>query len=440
MKRLTSLAIVAIVFFTLAIVRTFAQSATANWPFFAEVTPGPGTYNTYDVLVPLQVMDQSQDELGDLRLFDATGKEIPYALRVRREIDNVEEFSGSLFNYAQVGNGASEVSVDLGENPGEHNEVRIQTAGRNFRRRVNLEGSDNGKDWKTLTTDAVIFGFEAAGRAAESNRVSYPASRFRYLRVRVFADEMTDGHSAPVITNVIASRAVQVQGELASWNVPVPSYESQRNQGVPTTAWTLDLGGRAACDRLSVEVDADSFSRPFQLEVVDDPQNRRLIASGDLVRRLGEEHRPLVIKFDQEEHARKLRLLVSDYSNQALQISGITASAPARQLVFQLKQKSEKPLRLYFGNYSAVPPHYDFEKDLNAKPDQTIRSSIGSYVPNPDYKPAPLPITERIPWLIYLVLAASSVALGLILVSLARSTLGSGPPVVEQASEPASHD
>jgi hypothetical protein len=38
-----------------------------------------------------------------------------------------------------------------------------------------------------------------------------------------------------------------------------------------------------------------------------------------------------------------------------------------------------------------------------------------------------LPLTERIPWLIYLVLAASSIALALILLSLARTTLNTAP-------------
>jgi hypothetical protein len=39
------------------------------------------------------------------------------------------------------------------------------------------------------------------------------------------------------------------------------------------------------------------------------------------------------------------------------------------------------------------------------------------------YQPEPLPLTERIPWLIYIVLATSSLALAMILISLARMTL-----------------
>jgi hypothetical protein len=217
--------------------------------------------------------------------------------------------------------------------------------------------------------------------------------------------------------------------------VAVPAYQLLRNQGVPVSVWTIDLGGRVPCDRLTLAIDADSFSRPFQIEAVDDPQNIRLVTSGELTRRIGEQRTPIVIIFDQEEHARKLRLLVTDYSNQTLPVSSITAGAPARQLVFELKEPTNQPLRLFFGNPKATAPHYDFEKDLSARlSSPPLRTTFGAVAANPDYKPEPLPLTERIPWLIYVVLGASGLALALILFSLARTTLRSEPQHTEESS------
>jgi len=40
---------------------------------------------------------------------------------------------------------------------------------------------------------------------------------------------------------------------------------------------------------------------------------------------------------------------------------------------------------------------------------------------NREYKPEPKPLTERVPWLIYVVLAVSSIALAAVLLSLART-------------------
>lgn len=402
-----------------------AQTSLSLWPYYLEVTPEKSAPGMYDVIVPLAVFDKSGAQLGDLRLFDSTNREIPYAIRVREEIDEVEEFEGSLFNHAQVGS-SSEASVDLGEEPEEHNQVEIETLGTNFRRQVSIEGSDNGRDWRMLNNSGLLLSFKSENNAVESNRVSYPASRYRYLRVRVQRDSLIDTE-APRITGVTAMKAVREKGQLASWSVPVPSYELLRNQGAHASAWTIDLGARVPCDRLALEVHDLSFSRPFQVESVDDGQQVRLIASGTLMRHSGDEEKPLVIIFDNEENVRKLRLQITDYSNPTLNITSIQASAPARQLVFELKEPTAQPLRLYFGNASVPAPHYDFETELQSKSSsEPAHSKFGNAIANPEYRPEPRPLTERVPWLIYLVLAISSIALAFILLSLARSATRGG--------------
>jgi hypothetical protein len=422
-----------------AMIAVFAAVPMSEWPFFVEVTPPTGRPGMRDLVVPLQVLDKSREDLADLRLYDAQGTEIPYALRILREVNETQERSGRLFNQASVGSAASEVSVDLGENAGEHNEVEIETSGTNFRRRVDLEGSDSGTEWRTLKSGGVILSVQSQNRAVELNRVNYPTSRYRYLRVRVFADELTD-KQAPTIAGVKVTMAVRQQGELTTWPAAVPPYELLRREGAPASSWTIDLGGHVPCDRLILEIDNESFSRPFLVEAIDDPDNIRLVTSGTLTRRIGEERHSLVIIFDKEERTRKLRLVINDYSNQLLTITGIKAAAPARQLVFEKKEASAEPLRLFLGNPNATAPHYDFETDLPARSRTATstapaRSEVGQVADNPDYRPTPLPLTERIPWLIYVVLAASSLALAIILVSLARTTLRGG---AEQTKEAAS--
>jgi hypothetical protein len=79
-------------------------------------------------------------------------------------------------------------------------------------------------------------------------------------------------------------------------------------------------------------------------------------------------------------------------------------------------------MRLFYGNANVTAPHYDFEKELPARlTKQPMLSGVTVEFQNREYKPEPLPLTERVPWLIYLVLAASSIALGIVLISLART-------------------
>jgi hypothetical protein len=403
------------------VVSVSAQTSLSLWPYYVEVTPQRVGGQLYELVVPLPVMDKARADLADLRLFDSSNREVPYAIRIRRDLDERREIPTRLFNYGFSGPSTSEVTVDLGVNTGEHNEIEVETSGTNFRRQVVIEGSDEGREWKTLSNDGVLFSFSFQNNVAESEKVSYPTSRYRYLRVKVSRDPITD-RETPLVTSVKVMMAVRERGFLSTWDVPVPSYQLQRNQGAHATVWTLDLSGRVACDRLSLDIAEDSFSRPFQVESIDDPQHIRLIGSGDLTRHYGEEKKLLVIYFNEEAVARKLRLQITDYSNPTLNIQQITASAPARQLVFELKSPASQPLRLYFGNENVPAPHYDFEKEVAARLSrEPVQSRLGEVSPNPEYKPEPKPLTERAPWLIYIVLAVSSIALAFVLLSLART-------------------
>ena len=412
-------------------VSVYAQTSLSLWPYYVEVRPHQSTPGLYEVTVPLEVMDRARADLADLRIYDGANREVPYAVRVRREVNERREINVRLFNYALADSAISEVSIDLGENPGEHNEVEIDTDGSNFRRRVEVQGSDSGSEWRTLTSDGILFSFSAQNSAAESTRVGYPASRYRYLRLRVHRDPVAD-KEAPRILGVKVRMTVREEGVLSAWHVVVPSYQLQRNQGAHASLWTIDLGARAPCDRLKLFIEEPSFSRPFQVEAIDDPQNVRLLATGELRRHVGDDpRRPLEITFNEEQVVRKVRLQITDYSNPTLNILAIEAGAPARQILFELKEAPSQPLRLFFGNAKVDAPHYDFEKQLPLRISATpVQTSLSEVLPNREYEPEPLPLTERAPWLIYIVLAASSIALGFVLFSLARTAtrLGTQQP------------
>jgi Protein of unknown function (DUF3999) len=190
------------------VVSVSAQTSLSLWPYYVEITPASAAGQLYDVVVPLPVIDKARADLADLRLFDSANREIPYAIRIRRDLDERREIPTRLFNYGFAGPSTSEVTVDLGENPGEHNEIEIDTNGRNFRRQVVIEGSDSGREWRTLSSDGVLFSFASQNNVAESEKVTYPTSRYRYLRVKVSRDPMTDDQT-PQVTSVKVMMAVR---------------------------------------------------------------------------------------------------------------------------------------------------------------------------------------------------------------------------------------
>ena len=407
------------------VVPAVADDAMTAWQSFVEVTPPAGAQGLSSCTLTAEVLESARDDLADLRLFDSNGHEIPFAVRVRRDVDESRLMETHEFNRAKAGIGISELAVDLGEDAGEHNEVEVSTEGQNFRRRVQLDGSDDGRNWRVLRSGDIIFSFEANAKRAESNRISYPVSRYRYLRAQVFSDSLVD-RDAPQITGISVMMAVREKGESVSWDVNVPMAQFARAEGSPASAWLIDLGQRVPCDHISLDVINESFSRPFSLETADDPQNISLVTSGEIKRRAGEDRKPVVIGFD-EVYARRLRLIVTDFANTPLSFSSIGASASARQVLFENKGSVKLPLRMFVGNSKAAAPRYDFENELPARLSvEPLTCEIGSLQPNPDYRPEPKPLTERVPWLIYAVLAVSSIALGFILMSLVRATRRNG--------------
>jgi hypothetical protein len=131
----------------------------------------------------------------------------------------------------------------------------------------------------------------------------------------------------------------------------------------------------------------------------------------------------MVITFP-ETLARRLRLVVTDYRNTALTIQSARYTSPARQVIFDPPADMTPPVRLYFGNPDAAAPHYDFAatRPPELKP-TPLRGSLGELTKNPDYRPPPLPWSERWPWLVYVVLSVASLVLLVLLALLGREAI-----------------
>jgi uncharacterized protein DUF3999 len=398
-----------------------------RWAEFREAALPAGAEGSpwYDLILPVEVFGRAREDLGDLRLFDAAGSEVHYALRVREAQYSQQEVKASEFNRSTVADETSELTLDLGENPDEHNEVELKLPGEDFRRQTVLEASDDGKEWHKLV-ERNLFHFRSGAHELHESRLSYPPSRFRYLRVQVERDATVD--RKPVeIEAAIVRRRVELPGEFVTIQATVGSRDAVRAAGAPGSAWIIDLGvDHVPCERIELEIAETEFARDYVIEAggpVGSDQPFVQVAWGQWSRKAGEASRPATAVFPEQRCAR-LRLVVTDYSNPPLSVQGCRVQGAARELVFAHENSLSSPLKLYYGNPNAEPPHYDLERNLPAQLEpKPERIELGPEQSNPDYVPEPLPFTERWPWLIDLVLAAAGLALAAIIVSLGRTAI-----------------
>jgi hypothetical protein len=397
-----------------------------HWPWYHEVKlPAniePGT--RVDFVVPPAVFGRANLELGDLRLIDGAGKTVPYALRVRSPQNEQRPLPQQrTFNQGTNDDHSVAVSVDLGENPQQHNEIEVNLAGSGYGRPLRLEGSADDKTWSKLLDGVYVVHLDVAGKRIDQKRFSYPPSRFRYLRVHIRPDRVIED-DRPQLLSVQVYHSVHVPGESITLPATLGAREPGRLYSEYASSWVIDLGERnVPCERLSLDVEEPDFSRSYNLELFNPSEPAMMIQGGEL-RRVPGERSPIEIALQRPVTAHKLRLTIQDSRNPPLTITGVRFTAAVREVVFVVPSGLKAPLRLYHGNPKAFAPNYDFAASLPQRLDPTpLRVELSGPEKNPQYVPPPKPWTERWPWLVDAVLAVACVVLLCILVVLGRNAI-----------------
>src|SRR5579871_5723819 len=127
----------------------------------------------------------SQPGLGDLRVVSGAGEEIPYVIEKMSGSRQRQELSTRVADQGVVSSGNLEVTLDVGEDH-RHNGIRISTPRTNFRQRVRISTSDDGRAWQRVRDDGYIFDFQQDDRHVSVLYVGYPVSTRRYARVTIF--------------------------------------------------------------------------------------------------------------------------------------------------------------------------------------------------------------------------------------------------------------
>ena len=405
----------------------------SQWEWYQEVTLPilPAGNGLVDLVVPPSVFGQAALDLRDLRLADAANKTIPFALRIRTPRNEQTPLKHRTFNRVINPDHSVEISIDLGKEPPQHNEIEVNLAGTGYGRPLRLEGSADSKTWSKILDGVYVVHLKVAGRDIDQRRFTYPPSRFRYLRVQVRPDRVVE-KDEPKLQSVEVYHSVSVPGESVTMPASLGPREPGRLYGEYSSAWEIDLGDKnVPCERLSLDVAETDFTRPFTIELVE-PGNPspQVIMSAQLQRQPGQRSASVEINLPQAVATRKLRLTIQDSRNPPLTITAVRFTAAVRQVVFPVSPGLKTPVRLYYGNPKAPHPNYDFAATLPASLDPPPgRAALSGPVSNPAYVPPAKAWTERWPYLVDGVLAiACAVLLGILFVLARTAIISTTPP------------
>lgn len=333
--------------------------------------------------VPLDTLDAARSGLEDLRIHDATGREVPFD--INRLVEHAVLTATPRKFISRIETNITVAFIETGlAQPVEG--VTLQTPARDFLKAVRVEGSSDGARWATIADGLPVF---ALPGGATQLRVNFPAGTWPHLRVT-----LSDQRANPIpVTGVV----LHPESAEAAPAEPLGVEITERAETDRETRLTLRLnGGNITLAGLSLVTTEPLFSRRVSLaqrSVSEGEVRESVIASGHVFR-FALEGRPAVsnvtVAVDVPVQARELLLTIHNEDNPPLALAAVEAK---RRPVFALLLNDRPgPMQLLSGNAQCPAPKYDLatlRRDLRTV--QPVTAQAGKLVANPAFTtPDPL--------------------------------------------------
>jgi hypothetical protein len=388
----------------------------AAWKWKRSIDPRE-TAGFVKIPVSSEIFNDSQKGLQDLRVINDTNEPIPHLLRWNDSGNRTEWKPAKLLNSSRIDKKYSRVVADFGRTE-EKNTIQVNTSGTNFRRRVEVEGSNDSVVWEKLSGAFLLFDVTTKGQQQRLDTLTLPLNNFRFLKLTVY--NMPDD-SAPITIAAVkcASRKVIPENHLIAVSTGGLSITQDKER--KETVIRIDLGFKnLPINRIRIQTNDPFFYRGFSLSAGNDAKTDgkdrretfetraveqtepiRYLCSGVFYRIRDREgsHESLVIE-DIYIPYRYLELRIHNEDNPPLNVTSVGLWRGAADLIFEAR--SGRSYSLLGGNQNAHAPNYDLSSSIRDLDKDTLPiAEIGPSAKGPEKK---IPWTERHGTLILLIL------------------------------------
>ncbi|MBK8597358.1 MAG: DUF3999 family protein [Holophagales bacterium] len=356
LRRLVPLALLAVA------VRTAAEEGvrpvTESFRYARVVTPGAAGPNRLAVdgaLLSGSGARAGKPLLGDLRLFAADGREVPYLLvaPVRREPAWVR---ASLLPIPET-KSASGFEADLGALR-RIDRLRVSGLAAPFLKRLRLEGSGDRARWTLLVAEGTLFDLPEEGLAL--TEVAFPEGEHRFLRLA-----WNDARSGRVpLPSRVEARLAGTGGAPEPLRVAVPFERRASEPGKSRYRLRLDAAGLPIA---AIEVAVASGNVLRDARVLESRlAGGRLVPfelGAAMLRRAERDDAAaaeMAIRLALAPAEAELEFLVEDAGNPPLDVTSITALYEGLPWIY-FESADGSPLTARFGAARLAAPRYDLE-------------------------------------------------------------------------------
>lgn len=365
--------------------------------------------------------------LQDLRILKGETDDIGYVVYApEKEPPRIAERPGRVINNAKRAEEATELTVDLGEDPPIANRVRLETTATDFRCAVAVEGSDDGKTWKTIRENGAIFAFKGDVER-QFTTVAFPDTKMRYLRFVVSAPP----GGKPID---LAGAVVLQETEPPPSGLPAlkehPVNRQTRSEQRGETWLLLDLGAKhLPVSKVLLEVAGQNFARAVRVDAGDNEKTLGEVGRGFIFRYSEPSYRKshLEVEFG-EAFGRLVRLRIANGDDPPLEVVRASVLGRPRYVFFAFERNQR--YRLFYDNPQARPPDYEYARVFRHIDRQAaIEARLGTVVNNPRFiatraAEPPSPWLVRNQWVLYAGLGVAVAALALVTLRSLRRPAG----------------
>ncbi|HUS20207.1 MAG TPA: DUF3999 family protein [Terriglobales bacterium] len=348
------------------------------------------------------ILQRIRSDMGDIRLFSASGKEVPYVLRTQRAVRYSDWTSMQVVNKGTL-NGQTQFTVDV--SVPEYDGVELDLATKDFVTRAGVEGADDAaaKVWNNLGAYSIYdFTKEKLG-SSKIIHLKTPV-RYRFLRITIGGEVMPEDVQGVNIANFQEDKA---------HFVPLSPQARIEQLGNHTTA-SWNASEKLPIERIGVEVEPSevNFSRDATLYCDDRLVSHNNLSRVRLVRKGRQiESESLAIE-PSALRCKSYRLDIFNGDNPPLHITAVKPMMLERRIYFDPQGETE--FKLYYEDEKTGAPVYDYAKFFEpAEAHKVAAAELKAEASNPSFTEWPdhRPFTERHPAVLWI---AMLVAVGLL--------------------------
>jgi hypothetical protein len=360
------------------------------------------------IKIDAETYNHSKEDLSDLRIVNNENKEIPYKLEVLESTKEIERFEPHLYNLSNIPNEYTEFYLDMGEPTQTINKLHIVTPDKNFRRKVEILGSDDNKKWFKIRDDAHIFNFHTDDYTSALTDLNFPDTKRRYLKIIVWNKK-----EKPLEIEkcwVYRQKIFKAQMD----QMPFKMISRIENEEKKRTETILDfVYNNVPKNEINLNFASPGYYRSVCAFESNDSENWKYLGSA-VIYRYDKENKNNVIPLG-EARDRYLKIFIHNEDDRPLKIEDISVYGNGRLLYFPV-EKNEKYF-LFYGNPEARKPTYEFEKLLaHMESKKSVMVQLEKEQANEDYSRVREVFKEDQQFIIWPMVAFVIVALGFLII------------------------